>query len=246
MKKIITSEKAAPILIVSAAYIARLLFYFQHPVQWRDSYRYVSLIESLELNGVYLSFLENRNYNYIPPFPIYLFKTIHRLFGSSIFVSGISFQIFIGTLLVYIIWQICTTLKIGPIKSLLVCSVAVVHHTLLDYSTQLTRDNLYLFFFTLTVYLFLVYLKKRDVVLLVLSGACSCLSFLCRYEGIEIVFLYVVAIGFISSQRILHKTGAIIIYLLSFLITAAVLNQVTAGNDFATEAFFLKIKHFIH
>lgn len=177
------------VLIVLTAFLCRLAYYFKYPVQWRDAYAYKSISDVWDNTKHYPLFQDDEELNYVPPFPLFIFNKLSLIFNSSYFISGVAVEIVLGSFLVFIIWKGCMLLHLGVISSIMISLIACFHHTLLDFSTQVTRDNLYLFFSAIALLHFLNIIYTRSFFHSICFGLFSALSFLCRYEAIELLLL---------------------------------------------------------
>ena len=118
----------------------------------------------------------------------------------------------------------------------LVGLVTSTHPTLIHYSCVLLRENTYLLFCIMSINLLILWYKRKKITYILLGGVTAALSFLCRYEGLEIGLIYVLIILF--HFKVL-KISRLFICLIGFLIVYATSIYVT--STFIDKDFQLKM-----
>lgn len=185
--------------------LVRLTYYYCNPVQWRDSGLYKDMVEQWETNGAYPSKDKYGQENTIPPFPIFLFMISHKVSGNSFYLSNTALQIVLGSALICVLWGILSELRIKCIYAVIICIMAVFNKNLLDYSTQITRDNLYLLLCALFFYYAIKTIKNKSVFYSAFSGVLLAFTFLTRYEGIEFLLIFPLVLIMERTIKLKHK-----------------------------------------
>lgn len=176
--------------IVVLSYIIRLSYACYYPVQWRDAYKYQWIINEWESLKRFPSIDSFGNLNHIPPLPLYIFKCTSEIFNRPVFVSGVSLQIVIGVLTIYYLLKTLNILKVNGIIALLLCLVVGTNRMFLDCSTQMTRDNFFLFMCSYILYFYFKNMNMNKYVQSVAIGCLIAIASLCRYESLELLVYY--------------------------------------------------------
>jgi len=200
----------------------RLLYCIKYPVPVRDSYKYYEYIVRWNEEGVPPA---NKEY---PPLGLYLYKTADDLTSCGIIESAIIVNIIVGELLICIVFYAASKYRLPTLSTLLLGILAATHPTLIYFSCQPLRENLYLLFCSLFTIFFVNYAKSRKFIDLAGQAIFCSLALLTRLESLELVFLPVVLLGLTMKSIPLYVTTlrtiayfsmiAIIILLFSFLL----------------------------
>ena len=192
---------ACVIYCCAAAY--RLLKLIIDPLLLRDSSLYLSLSESwLETNDYTVLLGETTT---VPPLHLFLIKEMMKM-GFSSEPGGRSIAIVLGSLIPVLGYY--TVLKLFKNKRLATISAVlfVTHPTLVSYSIQPLRENLYLACLGLTIIELIYAIRNNKSYNWFLSGCCISLTFFCRYEAIEFLFLGIVYLSYWLFSRKLKAT----------------------------------------
>ena len=200
----------------------RLLYCIKYPVPVRDSYKYYEYIVRWNEKGVPPA---NQEY---PPLGLYLYKSVDGLTSWGIMESAIIVNIIVGELLICIVIYVASKYRLPTLSTLLLGILAATHPTLIYFSCQPLRENLYLLFCSLFVISFVNYAKSRKFIDLAGQAIFCSLALLTRLESLELVFLPVVLLGLTMKSIPLYVTTlrtiayfsmiAITILLFSFLL----------------------------
>ena len=233
-----------PLLILFLAYGTRLFYYLDNPIQWRDSFFYKEMVETWERNDEYPSKDKYNQENTIPPFPLYIFMLVHKTFHKSIFVSNVSLQIVLGSITVLVLWFILREINIGLIPSALICLIAVFHKMFLDFSTQMTRDNLYIFFSSLFLYTIIKSIKSKKNYYPFLLGVLLAFVYLTRYEGIEFLIVYPAILAIQKTLVLKRMCLFFLLFCASFIFTLVSIYYTICPNYNFTIATHVKFKNY--
>lgn len=185
--------------------LVRLTYYYCNPVQWRDSGLYKDMVEQWETHSSYPTKDKYGQENTIPPFPIYILMISHKVSKKTFYISNTALQIVLGSALICAIWSILSELKIKVKYALIICIMALFNKNLLDYSTQITRDNIYLFLCALFIYFAIKTIRNKSFFCSLLSGGLLAFTFLTRYEGVEFLFVFPLVIFIQQKINIKQK-----------------------------------------
>ncbi len=232
------------ILIISLAYFVRVFYYFDNPIQWRDSYFYKEIVETWEDKKEYPSKDRYGQENIIPPFPLYIFMLMHKMTGKSIFLSNVALQIVLGSISILFLWLILNEIRIGIIPSILISLIGAFHKSLLDFSTQITRDNLYVFFCSLLIFFFIKYLKRKSLFYSFVLGILISLICLVRYEGAEFLLILPIILFFQKKISIKRKLISILLIYSAFCITFLEISQITTPHRSVLKAIHIKFRSY--
>lgn len=204
------------IILFFSAYIPRLMYYVHCPIQWRDSYSYKHYVEIWHKTGSYSSVDQYDKTNVITPFSVFLLRFIYSLSNYSYYVTCVSLYIVLGSSTVLIAYRILRELNFNFSFSIFMCLILSSNYSLINYSTQVTRDNLYLFFCSLTLLFFFRLLKRFVLVDYLCVAFFSACSFLTRYEGFELLFIF--SFGFLCCKKysLLYRIFIIVLFFILF------------------------------
>lgn len=190
MNRLIISKTLGQTTIcVIIGLVYRLFYCIRYPVQPRDSYTYEYLISQWSKS-------ETLHYNRYP-LSLWILKIPSSLFHCDIIKGGIIINMIIGILL--IVLTMMTTNKYFKTKGLALIAGTLVatHPTLVHISCCFLRENTYLLFFSLSLVFLLRYFDSKHLVDLLLAGITGAVSFMCRFEGMEIVLIVYVLVFFL-------------------------------------------------
>ena len=224
MNKIIIHREILPGVILGL--LLRLTTIIIYPIQPRDSYTYINFIESWESNST-IPIINNLD---IPPFSLYMLKLPHELWGIDLLSGGIIINMITGIGIIIVFSKIVSLLF--PQKTIIFLSgiVFASHPTLINYSIKFLRENTYLFFTAITLYFGIIFYKKKSIISCFLASFFSCLTFMCRYEGVELILFFIISILFFSKnkisiqQKLKYTTYSVIVYVATFFAVLRFLN----------------------
>ena len=116
------------------------------------------------------------------------------------------------------------------IIALCVGLIAATHPTLVHYSCQILRENSFILFGTLLWIIMLEYYKRGLLMYVLLGGVISAMSFMCRLEGMEFVFVYTGLILLRENNLLKNKIKRCLIYLACFALTVAIVIEMLNVN----------------
>lgn len=155
-----------------------------YSVQSRDSYVYIGEIYELQEKHT-IDGLKH-------PALAILFMSIPSVcFGAGIIKGGVIVNMIFGELIIVLLMKICYNLIKSPISVFYAGVLASSNNHLIYYSTQLLRENSYLFFVCAAIELLTRKNNETlfDTFLLSLITLCA---IMCRFEGIEIIVFYTI------------------------------------------------------
>ena len=207
------------ILCVMLGAIERIIYCLNYPVPVRDACKYQDLIKRWIETDKITSDMG------IPPLSLFIFKIFSNYFKCSIIDGGIIINILIGLLIICILIYISYYKCSSCLLSLFIGILSASHPTLIDYSCQMTRENIYLFLCCLTFLFIIVYYKKKHLYAVVLFSITSAMAYLCRHEALELVAIGILSILFLRKRKkVIKDIGVYIIsYVCTFIIMSIVM-----------------------
>ena len=187
------------IVLWAIGLLARLAYIITYPVPNRDSFKYEEFISLWETTGVFPTVSS------YPPFSLYLFKLTHTLLGGSIIKCNIICNMVFSMATLAIVYYISKTIIHSKLICYLITLVFATHPFAVAYSTQGTRESIYLFFSLLasySIYRSVVFDRKLEVIK---TGLYSTLGFMTRHEGLELIAIFVIASLFFSQKTGIRK-----------------------------------------
>ena len=198
-----------PLAIFGLAATIRLGYLFFNPLIERDGILYLRMAEywhrHTDLEG--MNFFLGGDFSWIPYFPVFLMKSLMPI-GLSAESSARLLVLLCGSLLpligIAIVREMSAQNRSGIILSDWTGILLAVHPFLVRYSTQPTRETLYLFWCFLTLYFLCRGFHRRAKAAgnWGIAGIFCAAAWLTRYEGIEIlplVLLFLLLAGFASK-----------------------------------------------
>ncbi len=203
------------VLSVLMGLIVRLLYCIIFPVQPRDTYKYVEIIQEWESTGVLQDKID------FFPLSLWIMKIPHRFFRYDIVKGGIIVNLLLGIMIIIITMKIIESV-FGSKNGLLLFTgiILATHFALIHYSCKFLRENSYLFCFVLAIYTIIKAMKKNRNELLILSGILCAAATLCRLEGIELAVIVPVLIIYIFESkkiRLIKTATALTLFTASYI-----------------------------
>lgn len=216
------------ILCFFLGWVTRILYYIKYPVQPRDVYAYLYEMENWEKEQ-----RSNDTFTVSPHVPylsLYLMNLPHKIMKCDIKKGGICVNVMVGQLIIILSILSFRVLSDNKVGLWVVGLVTSTHPTLIQYSCVLLRENTYLLFCIISINLLILWYKRKSIIYIFLGGVTAALSFLCRYEGLEICVIYILMILFhFNTLRIkrlfVHLIGFLIIYVTSIYVTSAIIDK---------------------
>ena len=126
-----------------------------------------------------------------------MLKIPSSLFHCDIIKGGIIINMIIGLLLIVLTMMVTNKYFKTKGLALIAGTLVATHPTLVQISCCFLRENTYLLFFSLSLVFILHYWDSKHLIDLLLVGIIGALSFMCRFEGLEIVLIVYVLIIFL-------------------------------------------------
>ena len=214
------------ILIYIASVAVRLLKLTLDPLLLRDGAYYLLLAEN---------WFEQKDWNTIPyadnypepPLPLWTIKTMMQTeLGSEI--SGRSVNIIIGSLIPIIVY--ITTREIIKKKRIVFIStiLTIIHPSLISYSIQPIRENLYLFLSGLLILEIINVACSQHEIHWILCGFIISCSVFCRIESLEmLIIIPSIILLFNCKKKKIISINKIALLLLSFIVSIVFLGNIT-------------------
>lgn len=200
--------------------IVRIAYLWMYPVPVRDAFTYSEFIEEWIDSGVI------PEEGGIPPLGLYLFKTASAFLGVGIIRSGTIVNVLIGLLIIATLGKIAYTIIPSSKIVSCICLVSATHPALVDYSCQATRENPYLLFCCLSVLFFILFLKRGyRLCYIVVASVFACASFLCRYEGFELLILAICLILFTRPATPRRRLNSIVLFSATYVLTFILISR---------------------
>ncbi len=213
---------------------ARIYYCIKYPVQPRDGYKYIYEIENWKEE-------QGDDSSNIPYLSLYLLNPPHKILKCDIIKGGICVNVLVGQLIIILSILSFRELSDNKIGLWVVGLVTATHPALIQYSCELLRENTYLLFCIMSINLLILWYKRKSIIYIFLGGVTAALSFLCRYEGLEICVIYMLVMLFhyktLRIKRLsVHLISFLIVYATSIYVTSTIIDK-----SFRPEMIFLKI-----
>ncbi len=176
-------------LMLGLCLVARLA----EPMISRDGALYLELVRVWHENGDFQAVLEYWKGYWIPPLYLYAVQLIMYC-GCSAEFAGIGINILLGCSLPVICYFIA--LEIGMSRKIALCSalLTALNPVIIGLVIEPQRESLYLFFCGLLIYFIIRGLKRMEWRCFIIAGICGGCSFLTRYETLEMIPLFILAV----------------------------------------------------
>ena len=198
------------------------------PMLQRDSALYLTIAETWQETGVYAETIRP----VIPPFPLFTIVKMMDL-GLNAEVAGRSLSLFLGAMIPVLVYIISYNIFKDITTSLIGVLCLSLHPTLVAYSIQPLRENHYIFMLGLII-IFIIYgIKKRSLAEWGLCGCVTAIAFFCRYEALELFFLYLfigLVLFFNKKTSAKRFVVAVFFVLMTFILTSLILISITDYN----------------
>lgn len=173
-----------------------------------DGVSYARLGKNLIENGRYV-FGENYNWGiFFPPgYPILI--GIINLFVKDLFLSGKLISLFFSIIAIFLFYLIGKELY-NKESGLFAAFVYAIHLLVLRISARVATEALFFFFLFLSIYLFIILVKRNNFFIYVLLGISIAISYLTRPEGILLLllpFLTIKGCNPLKNKKQLFKIG---------------------------------------
>jgi hypothetical protein len=189
----------------------------KYPLQLRDSYTYLEIINAWEKNGRIIDAI-----NFFP-LSLWILKKPYELFNCDIIKGGLVINCAAGIAIVCLAIQIAHKLFGNWMIDLFVGLTAATHPFLIETSCYFLRENLFILFSVIAFYFFVDYYKNYRILSLLLISVFSCLGFLSRTEGFELIAVYIMSEGFCAFKKKRPVSQSLMrmgLFMLAFFITA--------------------------
>ena len=168
------------VVLVTISSLLRIAYIVFHPVQPRDYYKYESCIYDWENKGEMPEEIKGG-------LSIWLLKAPYHFFKYDLLKGGVVINVILGSLITVFSILILYNIFNSSIITIVVGLILATHPTLIELSCFFLRENSYLFFALLSMYGLVRFIKRKSIIMLLLSGIMCTLSFLCRFEGAELI-----------------------------------------------------------
>lgn len=221
--------------ILSLSFIIRCFYLIMYPVPARDSYIYLHFLHEWEnTNTIPIS-------ETFPPIAMMFFRFPHQYLGCELVKGGILLNCILGLFIVYFICQATKRITKSNLCVLLVGGLAATNPSLVRYSCQFLRENIYLFFCSLCVKESVeIYYKYSHIALLKIAffSVLSCFS---RHEGYELFLLEIIFLLFLNRVSFSKKIKIIFLYCTLYAVCFGLLLLITGIDiDYFSLVFDLK------
>ena len=185
------------VVFILLGLLFRCIHIFKYSIQSRDSYDYKEEIAEIQKD-------KSHSGNY-PIVSMYLMSLPSRLFGLDIIKGGVIVNMILGVSIIALIVKTCYNITRSSLLMFYAGIITASYSDFIYFSTQLLRENSYLFFVCAALEM-LTRRGKDSLLKLFLLGFYTICAVLCRFEGLEIIIMYTVfkASAFLFDK---HKTG---------------------------------------
>ena len=210
-------------------WIIRILYFIKYPVQSRDSFFYIKTINQLNSAGYERIGVTG---NHTPPLALEMARIPTRIIGIDLTKGAIAINIAIGVLTIYVLIKISQELKANKTTSFAIGLLAATNASLVDYSTKIQRESLFVFLCSMTVLYIIKYLKRGKKKSIIIFSATSTAAVLTRYEGIELICaaISIITLKQIPKKEILKYLSSLVILTSTVVLTFMVI-MVCLGLD---------------
>ena len=221
------------LLICIVSLFLKIFLHLLDPTISRDGTTYLQFARFWHTARSFDALINAKPDFWVPPFPVFLMKSLMDM-GLSAENAGILLNIACGTfvpLIVYgIAWEISRDRQLSFCSALL----AVCHPAINELSVQIQRDAIYLFFAGCAIWSLCVGLNRKKWQFFCYSGILTGVSLLTRYETLEIVLIATAALSLATFRKDITWSRSrffCLIFLMSFLLSFMVLNQLMGTTD---------------
>lgn len=200
-----------------AGWVVRVIYLITYQAPVRDAFKYKKQIEMWSLTG------SIPDMKYFPPLPSFFFKTINNIFQGEIIRESTIANLFFGLIIILLTVLIAAQYTSDIRILFLIGGMAATHPSFVHYSCQMLRENLFLLTILLSFSLLIHYLKKRNIIFLILSSVFLGAGFLCRSESMEVLVIYIIIL-LCEKKKLLIKIKTLAIMTVVFALSALVLS----------------------
>ena len=171
--------------------LVRLCHIIRYPVQPRDAYAYEFIISEWEKTNIIsdqISFF---------PFSLWFLRIPNHFFNYDIIKGAVVINLLLGLLLIAVSIQILGLLFKKHSVILISGCIVATHPAFVDYSCSCLRENCYLLFSLLSLLFLVKYFKRIEKRYLLPSSLFAANAFLCRLEGLEFFFIFLIITCFL-------------------------------------------------
>lgn len=209
------------ILSFSSLVVLALCFYCRShsPTLGRDSLYYINLIQLWHETGSFEELWQSNKGIWIPPLYLFLGKKLVDL-GCITENAAVGLNMFFACFLPWIVWgiarEVTQSVKIASCAAVLIA----FNPTVITLGTEAQRDMPYLFFCGIMIYFICCAIRREKWYYWGAAGIFFALSFLTRYETLEMVII----LGVYFIGALIFKKGKRLMQLLhlAILVVASV------------------------
>ena len=196
-------------IFVFALFI-RCVAWYMEPELARDSIYYLTLVDDPNTAGCFR-----------PPLFVECMRII-KAAGGEPHIGGLIVNIVAGSLIPALFFFIACELKFEFRWRVVAAVMASVHPRLIQYSVELLRESLYLFFSTLLIYFVSVAIMRDKLWQWSCVGVCGALAALCRFEALElvpIVFVIIACRNFAVKRTCRYNILTLSLFIFGWIVT---------------------------
>ena len=213
----------------------RWIYLIKYPVPARDAYTYIHFFHEWEKTNILPI------NDVIPPIAMILLRFPQRHLGLELVSGGILLNCILGLFIVYFICQTTKRITKSNLCVLLVGGLAATNPSLVHYSCQFLRENIYLFFCSLCVKESVENYYRFKYVTLLKIAFFSVLSCFSRHEGYEMFLLEFIFLLFLKDISLLGKIRILFLYCALYVVCFGTLLLIS-GIDINYFRFVFDIK----
>ena len=227
--------------IVFGAFL-RIFIFWRYPQLGRDAVYYLNMSEMWSKSS-FASLLEYNPLFYIPPVMLGFIQFFIRL-GCSPLAAGVTLNLFAGIILIPLFYLIAKYLFDNRKAGVVAAFLASFNPVLVEYSTNVMRENFMLLFLALALLGVILGFRKKDFWFSA-GGFFTAWAFLSRHEALEFLPLMALTFIFFAVCRIFPWKKIFIdaAWFTSGMIIGIILIMLLFGIpiDYFTEPFYARI-----
>ncbi len=156
------------------------------------------------------------------PFSIWVMKIPCHFFNCRVLIAGITTNVIIGLLLIIICMRLSKMICNSEIIAITSGLIIATHPSLVYFSCNYMRENVYLLNCSLCIYVLLRYLKKRNTFYIGYAGVFTALAIMARLEGAELIPIVILCIVAYNVKRRKYINIVLLTGLFLFIMLASI------------------------
>ena len=204
--------------------LVKLVLLICEPTLSRDSTLYLNLAEIWYDTDSYQAMINASEISWLPLLPIVIYK-YSMCYNSE--ALCIAVNIFLGSLIPFLGYKIALELFRKRNIAFVTAILLEFNPKINSISIEVQRDIFYLFFFGLFLLFLILTLKRKRCFYIIICSIISSCSLLTRFEGVELILIFVISIAFmfVTKRTTMRKAfSLVVIYLVSIIASLSLLS----------------------